>query len=94
MRRDRIIQGRGVLECAGTTTTATYILVLSSDPLGNPTATGFLLDVDIDFAIDESLFESFCRLRLEDNQEIVVRITLRDDGSLLVQSNGVIPELG
>ena len=93
MRRDRIIQGRGVLECGGRTTTATYILVFSSDYLGNPTATGFLLDVDIGFAIDESLSESPCRLRLEDNQEIVVRITLRDDGSLLVQSSGAIPDL-
>ena len=93
MRSERIIQGRGVLECAGRTTTATYFLVLSSDYFGNPTATGLLLDVDIEFAIDESLSESPCRLRLEDNQEIVVRITLRDDGSLLVQSSGAIPDL-
>jgi len=93
MRSERTIQGRGVLECAGRTTTATYFLVSSSDHLGNLTATGLLLDVEIAFAIDESLYEFPCRLRLEDNQEIVVRIELRDDGNLLVQSSGAIPDL-
>ena len=93
MPSERTIQGRGVLECAGRTATATYILILSSDHLGYPNATGLLLDVDIAFAIDASLSESLCRLRLEDNQEIVVHITPRDDGSLLVQSSGAIPDL-
>ena len=93
MRSERTIQGRGVLECAGRTTTATYALILSSDHLGNRKATGLLPDVDIAFAIDASLSESLGRLRLEDNQEIVVRITPRDDGSLLVQSSGAIPDL-
>jgi len=92
MPSERTIQGRGVLECAGRTTTATYILILSSDHLGYPNATGLLLDVDIAFAVNASLSESLGCLRLEDNQEIGVRITLRDDGSLLVQSSGAIPE--
>ena len=92
MPSERTIQGRGVLECAGRTTTATYILILSSDHLGYPNATGLLLDVDIAFAVNASLSESLGCLRLEDNQEIEVRITLRDDGSLLVQSSGAIPE--
>jgi hypothetical protein len=93
MPTERTIQGQGVLECAGRTTTATYTLILSSDHLGYPNATGLLLDVDIAFAIDEALPESFGRLRLEDNQEIVVRITPRDDGSVLVQSSEAIPDL-
>jgi hypothetical protein len=93
MPSERAIQGRGVLECAGKTTTAAYTLILSSDHLGYPNATGLLLDVDIAFAIDECLSESLGRLRLEDNREIVVRITPRDDGSLLVQSSGAIPDL-
>ena len=93
MPGERTIQGRGVLECAGRTTTATYILILSSDHLGYPNATGLLLDVDIAFAMDECLSESLGRLRLEDNQEITVLITPRDDGSLLVQSSGAIPDL-
>jgi hypothetical protein len=94
MPTDRTIQGRGVLECAGRTTTATYTLILSSDHLGYPNATGLLLDVDVAVAIDECLSESLGRLRLEDNQEITVLITPRDDGSLLVQSSGAIPDLG
>jgi hypothetical protein len=94
MPTDRTIQGRGVLECAGRTTTATYTLILSSDHLGYPNATGLLLDVDVAVAIDECLSESLGRLKLEDNQEITVLITPRDDGSLLVQSSGAIPDLG
>lgn len=94
MPTDRTIQGRGVLECAGRTTTATYTLILSSDHLGYPNATGLLLDVDVAVAIDECLSESLGRLRLEDNQEITVLITPRDDGTLLVQSSGAIPDLG
>jgi hypothetical protein len=93
MPSERAIQGRGVLECAGKTTTAAYTLILSSDHLGYPNATGLLLDVDIAFALDECLSESLGRLRLEDNQEITVLITPRDDGSLLVQSSGAIPDL-
>ena len=93
MRSERTIQGRGVLECSGRTTTSTYTLILSSDHLGNPSATGLLLDVDIAFAIDECLSESLGRLRLEDNQEMMVLISPRDDGSLLVQSSGAIPDL-
>ena len=92
-RSERTIQGRGVLECAGKTTTATYTLILSSDYFGDPNATGLLLDVDIAFAIDECLSESLGRLRLEDKQEITVLVTPRDDGSLLVQSSGAIPDL-
>ena len=92
MQDERTIQGRGVLECAGRTTTAAYTLILSSDHFGDPNATGLLLDVDIAFAIDECLPESLGRLRLEDNQEITVLITPRDDGSLLVQSSGAIPD--
>jgi hypothetical protein len=93
MPSERTLQGQGVLECAGRTTTATYTLILSSDHLGYPNATGLLLDVDIAFAIDECLSESLGRLKLEDNQEITVLITPRDDGSLLVQSSGAIPNL-
>jgi len=93
MPSERTIQGRGVLECAGRTTTATYTLILSNDHLGCPNATGLLLDVDIAFAMDECLSESLGRLRLEDNQEMTVLITPRDDGSLLVQSSGAIPDL-
>jgi hypothetical protein len=92
MRSERAIQGRGLLECSGRTTTATYTLILSSDDLGNLNATGLLPDVDIAFAIDPSLSGSLGRLRLEDNQEIVVRITPRDDGSLLVQSTEAFPD--
>lgn len=92
MQSERTIQGRGVLECAGRTTAADYTLILDNDHLGYPNATGLLLNVDIAFAIDECLSESLGRLRLEDNQEIVVSITPRDDGSLLVQSSGAIPD--
>ena len=92
MRSERAIQGRGVLECSGKTTMATYTLILSRDHLGNLNATGLLPDVDMAFAIGASLSESLGRLRLEDNQEIVVRITPRDDGSLLVQSIEAFPD--
>jgi hypothetical protein len=93
MSTDRTIQGRGVLECAGRTTTATYTLILSSDDLGYPNVTGLLMDVDIEFVIEECLPGSLGCLRLEDNQEIMVRIAPRDDGSLLVQNSGAIPGL-
>lgn len=93
MQSERTIQGRGVLECAGRTTAATYTLILASDHLAYWSATGLISDVDIAFAIDVSFSESLGRLRLEDNQEITVRITPRDDGSLLVQSSGAIPDL-
>jgi len=93
MRSERTIQGRGVLECAGRTTTATYTIILSSDHLGYLNATGLLPDVDIAFAIEASLSGSLGRLRLEDNQEIVVRITPRDDGSILIQSSEAFPDL-
>jgi hypothetical protein len=94
MRSERAIQGRGVLECAGRTTTVTYALILSSDSFGYLNATGLLPDVDIAFTIDASVSGSLGRLKLENNQEIVVRITLRDDGSLLVQSSEAFPDLG
>ena len=93
MSTDRTIQGRGVLECAGRTTTAAYTLILSSDDRGYPNVTGLLLDVDIAFVIDECLPGSLGCLRLGDNQEIMVRIAPRDDGSLLVRSSGAIPDI-
>ena len=67
--------------------------ILSSDDLGYPNASGLLLDVDIAFVIDECLTGSLGCLRLEDNQEIMVRIAPRDDGSLLVRSTEAIPDI-
>jgi Ser-tRNA(Ala) deacylase AlaX len=87
MPSERTIQGE-VLECAGRTITTTYTLIVSSDHLGDPNATGLLLQADIAYVNDECLSESLVRLRLEDKQEITVLNTPRDDGSLLVQSSG------
>jgi hypothetical protein len=56
-------------------------------------ATGFLHNVDREFAIEAANSDSICRLILEDRQEMAVHIQPREDGNILAQSSGPIPDI-
>ena len=88
-----MIKGRGVLVCADKETPASYSLELSNDAWGTWIATGFLNDVDLAFATEAYMSDSICRLRLEDSEEITVLISPCDDGSIVAESVGPIPDI-
>ena len=88
-----MVRGRGVLVCADKEIPASYSLELSNDDWGAWIAKGFLNNVEREFAIEASQSDSICYLRLQDSQEIAVHISPLDDGSILVQSSGPIPDI-